>query len=143
MLNMKFQTLRLLNQEIDRLKKLQHKLYKSRDFAKEKGCRANLAQLEKERDRLLSENLLDKALLSKYEKIMARSYYYYGKTWGGSFCDVLEQLPAEKLAESRKDEEEVKKKKKQTKQQNYFDALKQSIGRKIKGTFISIEDKEN
>lgn len=147
MLKMKLNYLRLLNQEIDRLENLRIELHKSRDSAKKKGCQADLAQCKKERDRLLSENLLDKALLSKYEKIMAYSYYYRGKTWEGSFCDVLEQLPAEKLKEFKKDEEEreteEKEKKKQTKQQDYFDALKQSIGRKIKGTFISIEDKEN
>ena len=140
MLNMKFQTLRLLNHEIERLEKLRNDLHKKRDFAKEKRCKADLDQCKKERDRLLSENLLDKALLSKYEKIMAYSYYYRGKTWEGSFCDVLEQLPAEKLKEFKKDEEEreteEKEKKKQTKQQSYFEALKQSIKRKIKGTFI-------
>lgn len=140
MLNMKFQTLRLLNHEIERLENLRIKLHKSRDSAKEKRCKADLDQCKKERDRLLSENLLDKALLSKYEKIMAYSYYYRGKTWEGSFCDVLEQLPAKKLKEFEKDEEEreteEKEKKKQTKQQSYFEALKQSIKRKIKGTFI-------
>lgn len=150
MLKVKLEKLHSLNVEICRLEKIGKQVEKSQDFAKKKACRENLAQCRKERNLLRSEELLDKVPLSKEEKVMARGYYYDGKTWGGAFCDVLEKLPAEMLEEFRKDEEKEveeqerqKKKKKQTKQQNYFDKLKKSIERKINSTFIDIADKES
>lgn len=158
MLKMKLNYLRLLTKEIERLKKLQHELYKSRDFAKEKMCKADLDQCKKERDRLLSENLLDKAPLSKREKIMAHSYYCNGMTWEQAFGKALELFSDTEMKEYEKtvkeeDEEEEREVKEEqseeektkikVKQNKYVSNLKKSIERKIKGTFISIEDKEN
>lgn len=154
MLKVKLEKLHSLNAEICRLEKIGKQVEKSQDFAKKKACRENLAQCRKERNLLRSEELLDKVPLSKEEKVMARGYYYDGKTWGGAFCDVLKNLPDEMLEKFKKDEEKEeeeeveeqegqKKKKKQTKQQNYFDKLKKSIERKINSTFIDIADKES
>lgn len=128
MLNVKFQILRLLNEEIRRLEKIQKQVYASRDYEKRKEydenlkrCKNELAILRKDFDKLAEE-----AFLSDKEKELAYGYYCKGKEWETAFGAVLPLLTTEKLDLYEKN---VKK------QEQHMMRLKKSLIRKIQKYF--------
>lgn len=154
MLNVKFQILRLLNEEIARLEHIRKQVYAGRDYEKRKEyeddlkwCKNALDTLRKEFD-VLSE----KAYLSKPEKAMAYAYYCEGMTWADAFNEALDMFTVKEMEEYDKtvkeeDEEEeraVKEEQKQNeeeqkkitvKQNKYVMKLKKSMIRKIQKYF--------
>lgn len=139
MLNWELQSLRLLKEEIDRLERIGKKMEKSRKSKKNKAYYANLEQCRKTRSLLLSEKLLEKVPLSKAERAMAESFYYHGKKWEDAVWDAIDTLSPTKqeLFDTGDDDKDDKNR------EQYIGRLKKSIERKIKSTFIDIEDKEN
>lgn len=128
MLNVKFQTLRLLNEEIDRLESIRKQIYAGRDYEKQKEyeenlncCKNVLAILCKDFDKLAEE-----AFLSDKEKALAKGYYRDGEDWETAFIDVLSILAPEKL---KLFENNIKQ------QERYMASLKKSMMRKIKKFF--------
>ena len=108
MLNVKFQILRLLNEEIDRLERIRKQVYAGRDYEKRKEyeddlkwCKNALDTLRKEFD-VLSE----KAYLSKSEKAMAYAYYCKGMTWEEAFREALDMFTVKEMKEYEKTEKE-------------------------------------
>lgn len=149
MLNVKLSYLRLLNDEINRLEALREQMASCRDYEKKKEYYDDLAWCGKEKSRLLCEGLLDKLPLSSEEKVMARIYYYEGKTWEYAFKDMRDGLPYEKqklygVEEEKKEEEEEEEKEKEKKPNKNMVRLKKSITRKIQSTFnYYLKAKEN
>lgn len=139
MLNVKLNYLRLLNEEINRLEALREQMAKSRDDEKKKEYYVSLKWCRDEKSRLLCEGLLDKLPLSSEERVMARIYYYKGKTWEHAFIDLRDSLPYEKqklYGEVEEGEEE--------KPNKNMVRLKKSIIRKIQSTFnYYLKAKEN
>lgn len=131
MLNVKLNYLRLLNEEIARLENLREQMAKSRDYEKKQEYYADLKWCRDEKSRLLCEGLLDKLPLSSEERVMARIYYYTGKTWEHAFKDLRDSLPYEKRKLYGEEEEE----KEEKKLNKNMVRLKKSITRKIQNTF--------
>lgn len=128
MLNVKLNYLRLLNEEINRLEALTEQVAGCRESKKKKGYYADLAWCRKEKNRLLAAKsdvpdgldvLLDEVGLSEEEKIMAKSFYYKGKTWEDAFNDLVFQLEDNEQKFYRK------------KEKQFIQSLKKSITRKI------------
>lgn len=128
MLNVKLNYLRLLNEEIARLENLREQMAKSRDYEKKQEYYADLKWCRDEKSRLLAAKsdvpdgldvLLDEVGLSEEEKIMAKSFYYKGKTWEDAFNDLVFQLEDNEQKFYRK------------KEKQFIQSLKKSITRKI------------
>lgn len=119
MLNVKLNYLRLLNEEICRLEGIREQMTKSRDAGKKKEYYDDLAWCKKEMSRLLSEELLNKVELSEEETVMAKSYYYRGKTWELAFSDLLLTFDSKKYEFYSKNEKQ------------HIQSLKKYITRKI------------
>lgn len=128
MLNVKFQILRLLNEEIARLESIRKQIYAGRDYEKQKEyeenlncCKNVLAILCKDFDKLAEE-----AFLSDKEKALAKGYYRDGEDWETAFGAVLPLLTTEKLDLYYKNVE---------KQELHMMRLKKSMIRKIQKYF--------
>lgn len=81
MLNVKLNTLMILVKEVKRLEKLKPKMSKSSDSEKKKEFEEELRRCREEKEKLLSEKLLENTLLDKNMLEIAKKHYYKGMPW--------------------------------------------------------------